>query len=140
MAGLGPEADGLAVGDEVYGLIDFDRNGAAAEFVTLPPAHPAARPRSVSHEEAATLPLAALTAWQALVDRAALQAGEQVLVQGGGLHNVDPRTWPLTGVNQCAQSTPDSPCECFATAPLVRRGRAPATKPERDAPRDRDTE
>jgi NADPH:quinone reductase-like Zn-dependent oxidoreductase len=65
----------------VYGLIDFDRDGAAAEFVTLPAAHLAARPRSVSHAHAATLPLAALTAW--LADHAALKAGEQVLVQGG---------------------------------------------------------
>jgi len=83
VASLAPGADGLAAGDEVYGLIDFDRDGAAAEFVTVPAAHLAARPRSVSHAEAATLPLAALTAWQALVDHAALQPGEQVLVQGG---------------------------------------------------------
>jgi NADPH:quinone reductase-like Zn-dependent oxidoreductase len=83
VASLGPETSGLAAGDEVYGLIDFDRDGAAAEFVTLPAAHLAARPRSVSHAEAATLPLAALTAWQALADHAGLKPGEQVLVQGG---------------------------------------------------------
>jgi NADPH:quinone reductase-like Zn-dependent oxidoreductase len=83
VAGLGPGADGFAVGDEVYGLIDFDRDGAAAQYVTLPAAHLAVKPRSVSHVEAATLPLAALTAWQALVDYAALEPGEQVLVQGG---------------------------------------------------------
>ena len=51
--------------------------------MTLPAAHLAARPRSVSHTEAATLPLAALTAWQALVDHADLKPGERVLVQGG---------------------------------------------------------
>jgi NADPH:quinone reductase-like Zn-dependent oxidoreductase len=83
VAGVGPDADGLAVGEEVYALIDFDRDGAAAEYVTLPAAHLAARPQSVSHVAAATLPLAALTAWQALVDHAALERGEQVLVQGG---------------------------------------------------------
>ena len=83
VAALGPGADGLTVGAEVYGLIDFDRDGAAAEYVTVPAAHLAARPRSVSDEEAATLPLAALTAWQALVDHAALEPGERVLVQGG---------------------------------------------------------
>lgn len=80
---LGPGADGLAVGDEVYGLIDFDRDGAAAEYVTLPAAHLTARPRSVSHVAAATLPLAALTAWQALADYAAVEPGERVLVLGG---------------------------------------------------------
>ncbi len=80
---LGPVTDGPAVGDEVYGLIDFDRDGAAAEYVTLPAAHLTARPLSVSHVAAATLPLAALTAWQALVDYAAVEPGERVLVLGG---------------------------------------------------------
>ena len=83
VAELGPDADGFAVGAEVYGLIDFDRDGAAAQYVTLPAAHLAARPMSVSHVAAASLPLAALTAWQALADYAALKPGEQVLVQGG---------------------------------------------------------
>ncbi len=80
---LGPVAAGLTVGDEVYGLIDFDRDGAAAEYVTLPAVHLTARPRSVSHVAAATLPLAALTAWQALTDYAAVEPGERVLVLGG---------------------------------------------------------
>jgi NADPH:quinone reductase-like Zn-dependent oxidoreductase len=83
VAALGPGADGVTVGEEVYGLIDFDRDGAAAEYVTVPAAHLAVRPRSVSDVEAASLPLAALTAWQALVDHAALEPGERVLVQGG---------------------------------------------------------
>jgi NADPH:quinone reductase-like Zn-dependent oxidoreductase len=83
VVGLGPDADGVAVREEVYGLIDFDRDGAAAQYVTLLAAHLAARPRTVSHVDSATLPLAALTAWQALVDHAGLQPGERVLVQGG---------------------------------------------------------
>jgi NADPH:quinone reductase-like Zn-dependent oxidoreductase len=86
VVGLGPGtggAVGVAPGDEVYGLIDFDRDGAAAQYVTLPAAHLAARPRSVSHTEAASLPLAALTGWQALVDHADLKSGERVLVTGG---------------------------------------------------------
>ena len=65
-------------------MIAFDRNGAAAGYVTAPAADLADRPRSVSHTEAASLPLAALTAWQALTDQAGLQPGERVLVQGGG--------------------------------------------------------
>ena len=81
--GVGVGVAGLAPGDEVIGLIDFDRDGAAAEYVVMPAASLAAKPPSVSHEQAATLPLAALTAWQALADHAALQPGEQVLVQGG---------------------------------------------------------
>jgi NADPH:quinone reductase-like Zn-dependent oxidoreductase len=83
VVGHGPDAGALRPGQEVYGLIDFDRNGAAAQYVTLPAADLATRPGSISHVEAATLPLAALTAWQALVDHAALKPGEGVLVTGG---------------------------------------------------------
>jgi len=83
VADLGAGVAGLAAGDEVIGLIDFDRDGAAAEYVVTPAAGLAAKPRSLSHVAAATLPLAALTAWQALADHAAVQPGEQVLVQGG---------------------------------------------------------
>ena len=83
IAGLGPSAGDLAVGDEVIGLVDFDRDGAAAEYVVMSGANLAAKPQSLSHVAAAALPLAALTAWQALADHAALQPGEQVLVQGG---------------------------------------------------------
>jgi NADPH:quinone reductase-like Zn-dependent oxidoreductase len=80
---LGENASALPAGEQVYGLIAFDRDGAAAEYVTVPAADLALRPRSVSHPQAASLPLAALTAWQALTDHAGLQAGERVLVQGG---------------------------------------------------------
>jgi NADPH:quinone reductase-like Zn-dependent oxidoreductase len=73
----------FSVGDEVYGLIRFDRDGAAAEYVTAPAADLAARPTSVSHVVAAALPLAGLTAWQALVDHAAVQPGQRVLIHGG---------------------------------------------------------
>ena len=83
VATAGPGVTGLAPGDEVYALIDFDRDGAAAEYVTVPASALAARPRSLSHVQAATLPLAALTAWQALVDHAGVKRGERVLVQGG---------------------------------------------------------
>lgn len=83
VAEVGPGVAGLAAGDEVIGLVDFDRDGAAAEYVVMPAAALAAKPRSLSHVAAAGLPLAALTAWQALADHAALQPGERVLVQGG---------------------------------------------------------
>jgi NADPH:quinone reductase-like Zn-dependent oxidoreductase len=83
VAALGAGVDSLAAGDEVYGLVDFDRNGAAAEFVTIPASALAAKPAKTTHVEAAALPLAALTAWQALVDHAALQQGERILVHGG---------------------------------------------------------
>jgi NADPH:quinone reductase-like Zn-dependent oxidoreductase len=83
VAGLADGVTAVAIGDEVYGLIDFDRDGAAAGFTTVPAADLAAKPRSASHAQTATLPLAALTAWQALADYAAIEPGERVLVQGG---------------------------------------------------------
>jgi NADPH:quinone reductase-like Zn-dependent oxidoreductase len=70
-------------GDEVYGLIEFDRDGAAADFVAMPAADLAAKPSTVSHSAAAALPLAGLTAVQALIDHAAVRPGESVLVHGG---------------------------------------------------------
>ncbi|HEY0240869.1 MAG TPA: NADP-dependent oxidoreductase [Friedmanniella sp.] len=83
VAVLGGPGLGFEVGDEVYGLIRFDRDGAAAEYVAVPAADLAPAPRSTTHVEAAALPLAALTAWQALYDRAGLRRGEDVLVHGG---------------------------------------------------------
>jgi NADPH:quinone reductase-like Zn-dependent oxidoreductase len=73
----------FTTGDEVYGLIPFDRDGAAAEYVAVPAAALATRPATVSHVVSAALPLAGLTAWQALVEHAKVQPGERVLVTGG---------------------------------------------------------
>jgi NADPH:quinone reductase-like Zn-dependent oxidoreductase len=71
----------LAPGDEVYGMPWFPREaGAYAEYVTAPSRQFARKPRSIGHIEAAALPLAALTAWQALVDTAHVEAGQRVLI------------------------------------------------------------
>ncbi|MEV0275857.1 NADP-dependent oxidoreductase [Streptomyces sp. NPDC050610] len=71
----------LAPGDEVYAMPWFPRPaGGYAEFVTAPSRQFARKPASVGHVEAAALPLAALTAWQALVDTAGVTAGQRVLV------------------------------------------------------------
>ncbi|MEV4826529.1 NADP-dependent oxidoreductase [Micromonospora sp. NPDC049274] len=83
VAATGEAVTDLAVGDEVYGLIDFNRNGAAAEFVTVDASALAHRPRRIGHVETAALPLAALTAWQALHDHARIASGEHVLIHGG---------------------------------------------------------
>jgi NADPH:quinone reductase-like Zn-dependent oxidoreductase len=83
VAAVGADVTEFAVGDEVYGLIQFDRDGAAAQYVAVPAADLAIRPAAVSHAESAALPLAGLTAWQALVDHAKVQPGERVLVLGG---------------------------------------------------------
>jgi NADPH:quinone reductase-like Zn-dependent oxidoreductase len=71
----------LAVGDEVYGMPWFPRPaGAYAEYVTAPSRQFALKPASIDHDRAAAVPLAALTAWQSLVDAAALKPGQRVLI------------------------------------------------------------
>ncbi|HEU5333975.1 MAG TPA: NADP-dependent oxidoreductase [Actinocrinis sp.] len=83
VAALGPGAAEFSIGDEVYGLVDFDRVGAAAEYVAVPVDALAPKPRAATHAQAAALALAALTAWQALADHAGLASGERVLIHGG---------------------------------------------------------
>lgn len=83
VAELGDNVADLHIGDEVYGLIGFDRSGAAAEYVTVPAAHLTAKPGSADHIEAAAVPLGGLTAWQALIDHANVEKGQHVLVHGG---------------------------------------------------------
>jgi NADPH:quinone reductase-like Zn-dependent oxidoreductase len=69
IARVGGDVSSLTPGTQVYGLIDFNHDGAAAEFVSLPQEAVVSRPVRLSHVESAALPLAALTAWQALSDR-----------------------------------------------------------------------
>ncbi|MGK5544205.1 NADP-dependent oxidoreductase [Streptomyces sp. URMC 127] len=70
-----------APGDEVYGMPRFPHPaGAYAEYVTAPSRHFAPKPRGLDHVQAAALPLAALTAWQAVVDTARVTEGQRVLI------------------------------------------------------------
>lgn len=71
----------LRAGDEVYGMPWFPRvAGGYAEYVTAPARQFARKPAGISHEQAAAVPLAALTAWQALVDTADVRPGRRVLI------------------------------------------------------------
>ena len=83
VARVGGDVRSLTPGTQGYGLIDFNHDGAAAEFVSLPQEAVVRRPVRLSHVESAALPLAALTAWQALSDHARLKPGERVFIQGG---------------------------------------------------------
>lgn len=79
---LGAEAIGVVVGEGVYGLTDFFRDGAAAEFVAVAASSLAVKPRSIDHTETAAVPLSALTAWQALFIHGMLSPDEKVLIHG----------------------------------------------------------
>ncbi len=76
-------AAGFDIGQEVYGMNDWFSDGAMAEYCITQPASVAQKPPRLTHIEAASVPIGALTAWQGLFDRARLQAGERVLVHGG---------------------------------------------------------
>lgn len=81
---VGGGDEDFALGDQVYGIIPFDRDGAAAEFVTVPTTTLAPAPLTVGPVHAAALPLAALTAWQALFIHGSVSSGDRVLIHGAG--------------------------------------------------------
>lgn len=70
-------------GDEVYARPDDFRIGTFAEFVAVKETSLALKPAGLTMEEAASIPLVALTAWQALVERAKLKKGEKIFIQAG---------------------------------------------------------
>jgi NADPH:quinone reductase-like Zn-dependent oxidoreductase len=70
------------VGEAVYALSGFDRDGAAADYTVVPAGYLAPKPRTLGHVESASIPLAGLSAWQGLFDHGDLQTGQRVLVHG----------------------------------------------------------
>jgi NADPH:quinone reductase-like Zn-dependent oxidoreductase len=81
---LGYGTTGLTVGEEVYGLSDWYRDGAAAEYIAVEARNLAPKPAFASHTQAAGVPLAGLTAWQALFVHGGLAEGQTVLIHGAG--------------------------------------------------------
>ena len=75
-----PGATRLKKGDEVYSRPDIARNGSYAEYIVVKESEVALKPKSIDHVTAAAIPLAALTAWQALFDAGKLSAGQTVLI------------------------------------------------------------
>lgn len=83
VVGVGAGVTRFTVGDEVYGRPDKDRIGTFAELISVHQDDLALKPATLSMEEAASLPLVALTSWQALVERAHVRPGQKVLIQAG---------------------------------------------------------
>jgi NADPH:quinone reductase-like Zn-dependent oxidoreductase len=79
----GPDADQGQIGQEVFGMNGWFADGATAEYCTTASTSVAQKPPRLSHPEAATVPIGALTAWQGLFDRANLKPGERILIHGG---------------------------------------------------------
>jgi NADPH:quinone reductase-like Zn-dependent oxidoreductase len=82
ISAVGAGADGT-VGEEVFGMNDWYAQGATAEFCCAPPSAIAPKPARLTHLEAASVPIDALTARQGLFERARIQADERVLIHGG---------------------------------------------------------
>ncbi|MFE9997728.1 NADP-dependent oxidoreductase [Streptomyces avermitilis] len=80
---VGSAVTRFAVGDEVYARPDKDRIGTFAELIAVHQDDVAAKPATLTMEEAASLPLVALTSWQALVERAHVLPGQKVLIHAG---------------------------------------------------------
>lgn len=76
----GPGVTAWKKGDEVYSRPDISRDGSYAEYISVKGQELGHKPRSIDHVKAASIPLAALTAWQALFDAAGLQPGQRVLI------------------------------------------------------------
>ena len=80
---VGPRVRQFKAGDAVYARVDDFHIGTFAEFVPVKESSLAFKPAALTMEEAASLPLVGLTAWQALVERAGLKAGQKVFIQAG---------------------------------------------------------
>jgi NADPH:quinone reductase-like Zn-dependent oxidoreductase len=80
---IGPRVRKFKAGDEVYARLDDFRIGAFAEFAAVKEDSLAIKPKKLTMEEAASIPLVGLTAWQALVEKAKLKKGQKVFIQAG---------------------------------------------------------
>jgi NADPH:quinone reductase-like Zn-dependent oxidoreductase len=82
VAAVAPDVGQVSVGEEVFALTPFDRDGVAAEYAAVPAGTLAPKPTSLGHVESAAVPLPALSAWQGLFAHGRLEPGERVLVHG----------------------------------------------------------
>ncbi|HEU4647661.1 MAG TPA: NADP-dependent oxidoreductase [Gemmatimonadales bacterium] len=82
IAAVGPGVSDLGVGDPVYGVTNSRFIGAYAEYAVASAAMVARKPASLTYIEAASVPVVAVTAWQALFDQAQLKAGQTVVIHG----------------------------------------------------------
>jgi NADPH:quinone reductase-like Zn-dependent oxidoreductase len=109
VAAVGPGVTIHAPGDEVFGLLPFPRgHGAYAQFAVGPARAFVPKPERLTHVEAAALPLAGLTAWQAMVETAGLRAGSRVLITGaaGGVGHLAVQIAKARGAHVIAQVSP----------------------------------
>lgn len=112
VAALGDDVTGFAIGDEVFGMGGGigGAQGSLAEYIAVDARLLAPKPRAISMREAAALPLVFITAWEGLVDRAKVRAGQQVLIHGGagGIGHVAVQLARARGATVYATGSTDS--------------------------------
>ena len=81
--GIGSNVRRFKPGDEIYARPRDGRVGTFAEFIAINEADVALKPKNLTMEEAASIPLVGLTAWQVLVERVRLRKGQKVLIHAG---------------------------------------------------------
>ena len=110
VAAVAPDVDAVSVGEEVYALTPFDRDGVAAEYAAVPTATLAPKPATLGHAESAAVPLPALSAWQGLFAHGRLEPGERVLVHGavGGVGQFATQLARRRGAHVVATASPQA--------------------------------
>ena len=103
------DVDRVAVGDAVYALTEFDRDGVAAAYAAVPASLLAPKPSTLDHVESAAIPLPALSAWQGLFDHGRLDEGQRALVTGaaGGVGQLATQLARWRGAHVIGVASPD---------------------------------
>ena len=110
VAAVATDVETVSVGDAVYALTDFGRDGAAADFVAVAVELLAPKPRTLDDVQSAAIPLPGLSAWQGLFDHGALEAGQRVLITGaaGGVGHLATQLARHRGAHVIGTASPAS--------------------------------
>jgi NADPH:quinone reductase-like Zn-dependent oxidoreductase len=121
----GHQRTAVIPGHEVFGLTDQFRDGAAAEYVAVEARNVAPKPHTADHVQAAAVPRAGLTAWQALFDHGKLTRGQTVIIHGAG------GAVGSTAVQLASRTQPARPTWCWTrSAARCSPARPPSCGPE----------
>jgi len=103
----GSDVGNFTLGDEVFAFSDITRNGAYAEYIAVNASSVAAKPKNLSHAQAAAVPLTSLTAWQAINDISNIKSGDRVLIHGasGGVGSFAVQFAKMAGAKVTAVSS-----------------------------------
>ncbi len=110
VAAVADDVTAVSVGDEVFALTPFERNGVAAQYTAVPAAVLARKPSTLSHVESAAVPLPGLSAWEGLFNHGGLEPGERVLIHGavGGVGQFATQLARWRGAHVLATSSPQA--------------------------------